>query len=131
MTSLDRIAGNLSGVSNDFAHLNELAAHHTALISDDHWRWKVDIVLSLMTTHAEEILALDAPSTMGSIHVDFSKMALEIQIFAALYAEGIEDADAAQIQSALSHLAEVDRWAAEGTQQMESLCRDGRRGEMG
>ena len=35
MGSVDRIAGDLSDVSNDFAYLNELAAYGTSLISDD------------------------------------------------------------------------------------------------
>ena len=58
-------------------------------------------------------------------------MALETQALAALYAKGIEDAEVESIESALLHLAEVDRWAAEGAQQMETLCRGGRSGEMG
>ena len=131
MATIDRIAGEFSATSNDFAYLNELAAYNVSLIADEDWQQKVAILLESMIAHGDEVLGLDAPSTMGSVHRDFSKMALEIQTFAALYSTGIGDADVVAIEAALFHLSEVHRWADEATQQMEALCRNGTDGEVG
>ena len=68
---------------------------------------------------------------MRPVHRDFSKMALEIQMFAALYARGIDDADAVAIAAALFHMTEVERWANQATLQMEALCRRGASGKAG
>ena len=131
MATIDRIAGEFSATSNDFAYLNELAAYNVSLVADEDWQQKVAILLELMMSHGDEVLGLDAPSTMGSVHHDFSKMALEIQTFAALYSTGIGDADVVAIEAALFHLSEVHRWADEATQQMEALCRNGTDGKAG
>ena len=131
MTTIDRIAGELSATSNDFAHLNELAGYDVSLIVDEDWQQNVDILLQLMIAHGDEVLDLEVPSTMGSIHHDFSKMALEIQTFAVLYAKGIDDGDVVAIEAALLHMGEVHRWADAATRQMEALCGNGADGKVG
>ena len=131
MASMERIAADLILLSNEFAHLNALAASDVSLIADDDWARKVNPVLVLMTIHAGEVLALDVPTTMRSIHSSFTNMVSEIHAFAARYADGIDHADVVTIQGALLHVAEADRWSREATQQMEALCREDKVGTSG
>ena len=131
MTTIDRIAGELSATSNDFAHLNELAGYDVSLIADEDWKQKLAILLESMIAHGDEVLDLEVPPTMGSIRRGFSKMALEIQTFAVRYAKGIDDTDVVAIEAPLFHMGEVHRWADAATRQMEALCGNGADGKVG
>ena len=131
VADIARIAVRLSSVSSYFADLNERAGRDVSLVEDDDWRREINAVLELMTEQAHGILTLDAPTTLRSIHRDFSEMALAIQSFAALYADGIDHGDAMVIQAALFHLTEVDRRSSAATQQMEILCREDGIGKRG
>lgn len=131
LADIARIAVRLSSVSSYFAGLNERAGRDVSLIEDDDWKREINAVLELMTEQAHGIRTLDAPTTLRSIHRDFSEMALAIQSFAALYADGIDQGDAMVIQAALFHLTEVDRRSSAATQQMEILCQEDGRGKRG
>lgn len=125
MADMDRIAGGWSLLSADFADLNLRAASDVSLIADEDWRSEVGVILGLMEKQAEDILHMDAPATLILTHWYFSRMAIEVQAFVAVYAAGIITADQAAIIAAAGHLVEADHWSLKGTQQMEALCSEG------
>jgi hypothetical protein len=67
---------------------------------DDSWRLSVAVQLAIMQALSDDILALQAPSSLSSIDEFYKEIGRDVYQFTNLMAEGIDDLDADKINSA-------------------------------
>ena len=113
-------------LGDDLAAVERLAGQANtdlSLLFDDYWKSEMAIVLDFLKSDADELVSLQPPASLTSIHSDNMELARTIRKFVQLFAEGMADFDAETLREAAAKMDSLVDMARTNTMSVSTFCR--------